>query len=216
MKEISGGKYMRLAMLAVIGFCLELVVAFILESVVFGIPLSQYSTVQYIIHWTVTCILWGVVVLSLVSVSKWKYDFDLLKKGSRMIWWQWAIVICGIFVSLVVSCFNWDGFKVIKEYNNLGLLKFAFQYLYYLCETMLVTLVLVFSQKAFERWFCKSNIPYGGIILALTWGIGHFITKDILTGVLCLIVSLVYGSIYLLTNRDIRKTYLILSIMFIL
>ena len=83
-------------------------------------------------------------------------------------------------------------------------------------ETFLVMLILIFGQKAFEKWFIKTNIPYGGIILAVTWGVGHFITKDIITGIVTAIMSLAFGSIYLLVNRDIRKAYPILFIMFVL
>lgn len=126
------------------------------------------------------------------------------------------IIIGCIAASLIVSYINWNGFKAVKEYNNLGLLKFVFQYVYYLFETMLVSLILIFSQKGFEEWFHKTNIPYGGIILALTWGIGHLFSKDLLTAILCITISLAYGSIYLLTNRDFGKTYFVLSIMFIL
>lgn len=216
MDKKSGGKYMLLALLAVIGFCLEFLLAFVLEPMIFGVSLAAYSTPQYIMHWTITCILWGIVGFVLIRAAKNKCNYDILKKGSRMIWWQWAIIVGCIAASLMVSYINWNGFKAMKEYNNLGLLKFVFQYVYYLFETMLVSLILIFSQKAFEEWFHKTNIPYGGIILALTWGIGHLVSKDILTAILCIVVSLAYGSIYLLTNRDFWKTHVILSIMFIL
>ena len=216
MKEISGGKYMRLALLAVAGFCLEFVLAFIVEPFIFGVSLNDYSTPQFIAHWTITCIVWGLVVWWIIATAKNKYEFNILKKGNRMVWWQWLIVVICIAASVSVSYHNWGGFKVIKEFTNLGVLKFVFQYIYYLFETMLVTLVLVFSQKAFEKWFRKAYIPYGGVILALTWGIGHFVSKDILTGISCLIVSFAYGSFYLISNRDVLKTYLFVSIMFIL
>lgn len=32
-------------------------------------------------------------------------------------------------------------------------------------------------EKAFEIWFNKENIPYGGIMLATTWGLAHIFTK---------------------------------------
>lgn len=216
MEEISGRKYMRLALLTVVGFCLEFVLAFVVEPLVFGVSLNEYSTPQYITHWIATCVLWGIVGWWLIVTAKNKYQFNVLKNGNRMVWWQWVIIVICIAASVSVSYHNWDGFKVIKEFSNLGLLKFVFQYIYYLFETMLVTLVLVFSQKAFEKWFHKPYIPYGGVLLALTWGIGHFVSKDILTGILCLLVSFAYGSLYLLTNRDVLKTYIFVSIMFIL
>ncbi|MCM1258280.1 MAG: hypothetical protein NC307_10580 [Roseburia sp.] len=95
-------------------------------------------------------------------------------------------------------------------------MKIVFQYIYYIFETVLVTLILVFGQNAFEKWFRRRNIPYGGIIVAITWGIGHFFTKDISTGIVTMIAGLAFGSVYLLAGRDIRKTYPILWIMFVL
>ena len=216
MKENSGWKYMRLALLAVVGFCLEFVLAFMVEPLIFHISINEYSTPQYIIHWIATCVLWGIVCWWLIMTAKTKYQFNVLKKGKTMFGWQWIIIVICIAVSVSVSYHNWDGFKVIKEFTNLGFLKFVFQYIYYLFETMLVTLVLIFSQTAFEKWFHKEYVPYGGLLLALTWGIGHFLSKDILTGILCLIVSFAYGSFYLLSNRDVLKTYIFVSIMFII
>lgn len=138
-----------------------------------------------------------------------------MKNGTKVKGWQWILVIVFIIMSLVISCIDWNGSKVWKEFHYNGLLKFIFQYIYYTFEVMLVTLILVFGQKAFEQWFNKVNIPYGGIILALTWGVAHFFTKDILTGIVTIISSLAFGSIYLLVNRDIRKTYPILWLMFV-
>ena len=65
-------------------------------------------------------------------------------------------------------------------------------------------------------WFHKRNIPYGGMIAAITWGIGHFITKDVTAGIVTVISGLAFGSVYLLVNRDIRKMYPILLVMFVL
>lgn len=216
MKEIAGRKYMGLALFAVTGFCFEFILAFMLEPPVFGISINDYSTPQCIAHWIATCIVWGIVGWYLIATAKNKYNFNVLKKGNCLVWWQWAIIAICIAASVCISYHNWSGFKVIREFMNLGLLKFIFQYIYYFFETMLITLILIFSQKAFEKWFHRVYIPYGGILLALTWGIGHFVSKDILTGILCLIVSFTYGSIYLLSNRDAWKTYVFVSMMFIL
>lgn len=216
MEAVSGGKYLRLALFAALGFCLEFVLVFMVEPFAFGVSLNEYSNLQYIAHWISTCVLWGIVVWWLIIKAKNKYHFDVLETGKHMYWWQWLIIVICISASVWVSYHNWNGLKVVKEFSNLGLLKFVFQYIYYLFETMLITLVLVFSQTAFEKWFHDEYIPYGGLILALTWGIGHFVSKDILTGILCLIVSFAYGSMYILSNRDALKTYLFVSIMFIL
>lgn len=69
--------------------------------------------------------------------------------------------------------------------------------------------------RPISQWTDMQNIMRS-IIVAVTWGIGHFFTKDVLTGIVTVISGLAFGSVYLLANRDIRKTYLLLFIMFVL
>lgn len=114
------------------------------------------------------------------------------------------------------SYISWNGFKPIIEYQRLGLLKFVFQYIYYFFEVALFTLIIVFGQIACEKWFKKANIPYGGILAAITWGAAHLFTKmDFATGVISIIGGFLFGSVYLLTNRNLLITFSILFIMFI-
>lgn len=216
MKKLTGIRCLMLALFAFAGLGIEVILAFFIEPFMYGASMNEWSTFENIMHWTLTCIAWGAVVFSIFYLSKKKYGFDLLEKGSKVKVWQWCLTTIIIIFSLIISYIDWKGFKVIKEFQYNGLLKFIFQYIYYIFEVMLVTLILVFGQKAFEKWFKKENIPYGGIILALTWGAAHFFTKDFLTGCVSMISGLAYGSIYLLVNRDIRKAYPIVWIMFVL
>lgn len=82
----------------------------------------------------------------------------------------------------------------------------------------LVLALLAFAGIGMEVIYAFLLEPtlYGAIILALTWGIGHFFTKDIVTGILCMISGFAFGSVYLLANRDIRKTFPIVLVMFVL
>lgn len=216
MKNLTGMKCIMFVLIAFAGLGIEVALAFFIEPIVYGSSMNNWNTFQNIVHWIITCISWGFVSYFIIDLSKKKYGFDLMERGTKVKNWQWILVIVFIIMSLVISYIGWNGSKVLKEFNYNGLLKFIFQYIYYTFEVMLVTLILIFGQKAFEEWFNKANIPYGGIILAVTWGVAHFFTKDILTGIITIISSLAFGSIYLLVNRDIRKTYPILWIMFVL
>lgn len=216
MKKVTGTDYLVLALLAFAGVGLEIVLAFGIEPLIYGASIGQWTDLQNIIHWVVTCILWGLVSWYLVHFAKKKYEFDIFQKGDKMAVWQWVLIALFVVGSLILSYFDWNGSKVIKEFYANGPVKFIFQYIYYIFETVLVTLILVFGQNAFEKWFHRKNIPYGGIIVAITWGIGHFFTKDILTGIVTVISGLAFGSVYLLVGRDIRKTYPTLWIMFVL
>lgn len=133
--------------------------------------------------------------------------------------WQLVAALLGIVLAIVMSYFSWDGFKIIKEFQSKGLLKFIFQYIYYMVETAMFLLIIVFGQKAIELWTQKRNVPWGGIICGLTWGIVHLVSRgffDIENGVLCTILGFMFGTAYLLANRDIRKSWLILFLMFVM
>ncbi|MFA7533960.1 MAG: hypothetical protein WCY46_06505 [Tissierellaceae bacterium] len=215
-KEVRGINYFSLGLYAFAGLGIEAIYAFLLEPFIYGSTMKNWNTSQNIIHWIITCITWGIVTFVIINYSKREYEFDIFEKKEKMKAWQWIGVIVCIILSLYISYQDWNGFKIIKEFQNLGVLQFIFQYLYYLFETILFMLILVYGQKSFEIWFRKENIPYGGIILALTWGLAHIFTKgDVRVGLLSGLLASAFGVVYLLVNRDIKKTFLILFIMFV-
>mgnify|MGYP003252063616 FL=1 len=216
MKRVTGFNYILLALGAFGGLMLEAIIAYGIEPFLYGRQLVEWSDLQHITHWIITCIMWGIISFLIMNFAKRKYDFDIWRKGKKVKTWQWILVVVLICGSLTMSYIEWNGSKVLLEFQKLGVLRFFFQYIYYIFEIVLVTLILVFGQIACEKWFKRVNIPYGGIVIAITWGMGHFLTKGFSTGILCMFLGLAYGSIYLLVNRDIRKTYLILWVMFVL
>lgn len=212
----KGFNYLCYSLLAFGGVGLEVILAYVIEPMLFGAEMANWTTPQHIIHWVAICTLWGLCAWLLVRSSCKNLDFDVFAKGKKVAVWQWVLAALLVIFSLGVSYFDWNGIKVVKEFNANGALKFVFQYIYYCFEVALVTLILVFGQRAFEEWFQNDKIPYGGIILALTWGAGHFFTKDFSTGIVTMISGLAFGSMYLLMNRDIKKTYIFLWFMFVL
>ena len=98
-------------------------------------------------------------------------------------------------------------------------MRFIFQYSYYIVETALFLLIIVFGQKAIEIWTKKPNIPWGGIICGLTWGISHIISRgffDPINGISSTVAGFLFGAAYLLVNRDIKKAYVVLLLMFVI
>lgn len=216
MKKVTGWNWLLLALLAFAGLGLEAVLAFVVEPLVYGVQMGQWNTAQNIAHWVMTCILWGVIFVILVRWARKRFDFDLMAPGTKVRLWQWILIAGLVVFSLIVSCIDWNGIKVLKELAYNGWLKFIFQYIYYVFETALVMLIIIFGQLAFEEWLVKKNIPYGGFILALTWGAAHFFTKDYVTGIICIISGLAFGSVYLLAGRDVKKSFPIMFAMFVL
>ena len=215
-EKITGGDYLSLGLYAFAGLGMEVLYAYLLEPGLYGAPMQDWSDVQIILHWILTCITWGIFAFILIQKSDKKYRFPLLEKGSAIKLWQAGVCVLFVFLAFIGDYIAWDGFKVYLEYVNKGFLLFAFQYIYYAFETMLFLLIIVFGQKACEVWFHQEKIPYGGIICGLTWGLAHIFTKNLLTGLLGIALGFAMGSVYLIVNRDLKKTYIVLFFMFVL
>lgn len=214
--SIKGFDYLCLGLYAFLGLGMEALYAYFLEPMIYGAPMGEWSPMQTICHWVITCVTWAVFAVVLVKKAEGKYRFPMLEKGAAMKLWQWGMCLLFIFLAFLIDYISWGGVKVYLEFAGKGALLFTFQYIYYAFETMLFLLIIVFGQKACEVWFRRKSFPYGGIICGLTWGLAHMFTKDILTGLLGLAVGFAMGYVYLLVNRDLKKAYMVLFFMFIL
>ena len=207
---------------AVIGF--ELLLAYVIEFNLYKTDFKGFTPAQSIIHWVITCAAWGLGAVLIMKDCKKKTGLDLIGnfKTSKIFdksikARQWILIVIGVVLCLISTWIDWNGSKVLTEWNRRGPLLFTFQYMYYLFEVLLVLLIIIFGQTAFEKWFNNNKIPFGGILVALTWGIGHWYTKGSLgAGLYTAVGGFVFGGVYLLTNRNVKLSYILLCIMFIL
>lgn len=95
----------------------------------------------------------GGICFFLIKTAKSKYGFDVFGHQGKMKLWQWCVIGIIFVFMLVHSYIDWNGSKVLKELQYSGWLKFIFQYIYYAFEVGLVVLIIVFGQKAFDKWF---------------------------------------------------------------
>lgn len=214
--EVKGSDFLGLALYAFTGLGMEVIYAYFLEPILYGTSMESWSTGQTISHWILTCITWGIFAYVLIRKAEGKYQFPIMAKGNVMHLWQWGLCLLFLVLAFGMDYVDWGGFKVYLEFVRRGPLLFVFQYIYYAFETMLFLLIIVFGQKACEVWFQRTNIPYGGIICGFTWGLAHVFTKNLLTGLLGLVLGFAMGGVYLLVNRDLRKAYIVLFLMFVL
>lgn len=215
-KQASGSDYLSLALWAFAGLGMEAVYAFMLEPLLYGVPMQEFSDAQTILHWIITCLTWGLFAFVLIQKSDKKYGFRITEKKNPMKMWQWIVCILFVLFAFAANYLSWGGFKVYLEFVGRGALLFVFQYIYYAFETMLFLLIIIFGQKACETWFHRSGIPYGGVVCGLTWGLAHIFTKNLATGIQGLFLGFAIGSVYLLVNRDLKKAYVFLFLMFVL
>ena len=86
---------------------------------------------------------------------------------------------------------------------------------------MLVMLIIIYGQTAIETLLKKEIlIPFGGIILAMTWGAMHFVSRgvglEIWNGISTMMFSVLSGVMYLRLNRKYLYSYLFIAIGYLL
>ncbi|WMJ88010.1 hypothetical protein [Anaerocolumna sp. MB42-C2] len=213
----TGLTYLLLAQGIFLCACIEGIYGYLLEPLLFDTFINDAGTIQSIIHWVITCISWGVFIMIFLRTAQKRCNFQILETSKPLTFVQIFLVLFSIIFCLILSYMDWHGFKILLEYKHRGALLFIFQYVYYMFETMIFSLIIIFAQKAFECWFSIKNIPYGGIITALTWGLIHILTKGSLyAGIFCAIKGFLFGATYLNMNRNIKKAYPVLFLMFVL
>ena len=209
-------QYFEYAMWAFAGLGIEGLYAYLIEPLLYGHSLKEFTITECIIHWSVTIITWLAVACFLLKSAKKSLGFQLKEKEAK--WTMGGIVASIVLVGLmaVMNFMDVGGLKIVHEFHRLGALKFTFQHLYYLAEVVLFTLIIVFGQKSLEKFFKKENVPYGGIIVGLTWGLAHWFTKgSIIIGLEGLVIGFLFGAIYLFLGKDFKKTYIVLALAFI-
>lgn len=171
-----------------------------------------------IAHWIVTSLGWFSFGFGIIALTKKQTGFDLLKTEKKTVSvWQWLAIVLSFILITLIQYWDWKGFKILIELQHFGWLKFLFQYIYYAADSFLISMVLVFGQKAFETWFKNYKVSYGGILLGLTWGLMHVLSKgSVLTGILTCLAGFLFGSVYLLVNKDYKKTLVIVTCLFML
>lgn len=200
--------YLGYALYAFGGLGIEILLM-MLETNLWGTSNSQWTILQNITYWAVTCLIWGCLaflLLKQIPKQRSKIKKNNIVKASLI-----------ILISIAYTTFVWNGFKPFIEFSNNGLIKFVIQYVYYACESMLILLIIVFGQMFFEKIVGKKNaLPSGSIILALTWGLIHILTQGISTGIYACIQACLFGFVYLAFDRSIAISYVAITLMFML
>ena len=214
-KKITGFDYLWIALYACAVFAVELLLS-IIESKM-GVDLAAATTKQIIVHWVITTIAWILLGFLVLWIGKKTTGFNIFEKAEMLGTKQYVLVCLCFVICIVASCIDWGGFKPYIEFTNLGALRFIFQYVYYAAEGFLISIVIVYGQKACEVWFNNDKIPFGGIILGLVWGLAHIFTKgSIWTGILAAFGAFLMGASYVFVKKDYRKALPIIILLFML
>lgn len=206
-------EFLWLGLYGFAGFSLEIVLNFLVNLLRFS-PLSKG------INSILTGILWFSFTILLVKYAKNKFGFDLLSSKPKLSKKSYLMASALVIIITLITFWGFNGFKPLMEFKNGSqgkILTYLFQIFYYLGESLLITLTIAFGQQFAEKQFSTStNIPSGGLFLALTWGTMHFALQGISGGLFTILFSILAGFIYVICKKDFRWSYLFIAIAFIL
>jgi len=185
-------------------------------SQAFSWPVNWFGA---IFHWTVTIILWAAGAWMVYLWAKRKgVQADVLRVNIN----QRDLVLLAIGVAFVIVYelvyTRLTGLRIPQiwreylgfqsMYGSQAWVVLLFQNLYYMMEFVMVVLMLAFFQRAGELWSKLTWFPWGGIGIALTWGMIHLVTNP--QGALGVIVwSLVLGILFLFSKKNFFTTWIV-------
>ncbi len=179
-----------------------------------------------IIHWTITVTIWGIGIFLIISWLKRKgflsriFSFDLRKRTVLMILFSLILALSlSIFELILFSSkipqISREYLNFSKLHGNKAVFLSIFQNIYYFFESLIVVFIVAFFHEAGELLSKIKWIPWGGIGLLLTWGLGHFFSHP--SGVVyILILSIFIGLIYILSRKNFYPTFAFMLLSFII
>ena len=221
-KEVKWTKHLWMSLLSFGAFMLEYLSIFVIEVIYLHVDIQNYTMQQRSIHCMIMVFMWAFFISVLLLFSGKHYHFPVKGNKRGIISLENWIVTFACFIGCKIMTFiDWHTLKIIGEAQGKTVFQFCMQYLYYIFEVMLVFLIIIYGQKAIETLLKKeSPIPFGGIILAMTWGVFHFVSRgvglEIWNGISTMIFSILSGVMYLRLNRKCLYSYLFIAIGYLL
>lgn len=187
------------------------------EQFIYNKKYFQFTITESIVHWVLICFIWGIIGALLMYVSSRVYKFDLTKADKKPSMSGMAVTVLLLAAAVLTRYFVWDGWKIAQDFHRSGWFQSIFQYIYYLFEVLLVLLTVAFAQECGDRAFKTKYVPWGGILLALTWGLSHIITQgDLVVGLSYALYSILFGIAFLCVKKNIYISYPVIVLMFCL
>lgn len=209
-------KVPALTLLAFIGLCLEILLAS-LEKHLYGTDIAGFSEMQYIRHWLITSALWAIVSFWAVFLSKRLFEFNVFESHTVSSRLQLVLGLSLPLVFAVVWSILNGGPGIVRFYKNSSIAMFIWQYIYYVFEMLLAGLIICLSQRSFDSRTGKpSQIPWGGLMLGLSWGLLHYFTKSsAVVAAIAFILAILFGMVFNWLGKDLKKTLPLMYLMFV-
>ena len=169
-----------------------------------------------------SAIIWGVEAIALIFVCK-KLGIKLFSENKKELqtWQVILLFVLTIVPMLIISaCINWK-VKIVYalgvRVTSVGLVCNVCEILAYAVRMVLMVIFIICIQQGFELIFkSKHVIPYGAIFAFLTFGLIDFFVLGMDLRAFYLIVSLLYGVVYLVAGRKFVTTWVLCYLIYLL
>ncbi|WP_343209373.1 hypothetical protein [Anaerolentibacter hominis] len=219
--DIKRTPFIRLSLLSFGAFLLEYFSIFVIEGMLFQVDIWNYTPDQRANHCILMAFLWAAVISGLLFYSRKRYHYPAATGRPSVPRRDWFTALLCLAGCKIMTFIDWNTFKILGEAEGKSVFQFCAQYLYYVFEVGLVLLIILYGQKAFEtRLKRESRIPFGGLVLAMTWGVFHFVSRgvglELWNGISCMLFSVLSGIIYLKLRRRPAFSYLFIAVGYLL
>lgn len=179
-----------------------------------------------IVHWLVTACAWSIGAwLVWIAASRRPEDHVAVSAPGALAGHArvgTALVAAAIAVAIGSRAFLQGEWKLpaeIARLNDSGPAPGAAAaalIVYYLAEVVVIVLLLRFGQACGERLGGTPWVPWGGLVLAATWGVVHFLLQGPSAGAYAIVASVLYGVVYALGPRRFWPSVVLVAVPFLL
>lgn len=217
-KYLSAGIYIY-AMLAII------LTPFLARLISPTFDYVAYGAMRGFFRELLTGVLWVFEIAVLFVVSWRVFHVNIIKNKAasneelpikRVIFISIIIMVCILVISAQIGFQVKPFYDLGEKFTGYELMNNLGKFIRNFAKCMWITIMLRFAQEFCEQVLNKekSKLIFGGIILMLTLGVYDIIMGMNNLPVTYLFLNLVFGWIYLLTERNMSKAYLLILFVF--
>jgi hypothetical protein len=100
-KRTTEFAYLWCALYSFVGIAFELLVVAV-EGMI-GIDTNNFTVLQNIFHWIITIIVWVIIGIAIIKISRKTTGFDIWEKGKKMIPWQYLAIVIYFNISIILQ-----------------------------------------------------------------------------------------------------------------
>lgn len=211
-------------------FCFAAIILVCLYSNVlskFFVPLFDniyYGNLTNLFIAAINAAIWGLEIWILVVIAKKNsihFFTEQENKGELKLWKVTMLFVLAIIPMLIISASIGWKVKIVyalgERVTIMTLLCNVGEMLSYSVKMVLMIMFIACIQKGFEGIIkTKFIVPYGAILAILTFGLIDFFFFPVPFNAFYLIMSFLYGLIYLVADKKFALSYLICYLIYLL